>query len=67
MPLFDFFCSGCDSKSSDVLLKMSHTKADYPVCDKCHVPMAKLVSRANAAFRGSGFHATDYRAPTRGY
>ncbi len=67
MPLFDFECT-CDkhSKRSDVLLGIKHTNDDYPVCE-CGQKMTKLFSKATAIFKGSGFHANDYRAPTRGF
>ncbi len=68
MPLFDFKC-GCEkgSEARDVILKMNHTTADYPVCAECGTPMEKQYSKATAVFKGRGFHCNDYYAPTRGF
>jgi len=66
MPLFDFKCE-CGQSANDVLLKVTHTKKDYPECE-CGKAMDKQFSRVGRAiFKGSGFHANDYRAPTRGF
>ena len=60
-------CEQCDEKRLDVVLKVSHTVKDVPECPQCHAPMTKQYGTFNAHFKGSGFHATDYRAPTRGF
>lgn len=67
MPVYDFVCPICGAEKNDVLMKMTSVKADYPYCDGCSEYMEKKVSKANASFKGSGFHATDYHAPTRGF
>jgi putative FmdB family regulatory protein len=69
MPLFDFKCDHCETFKADVILRVKETddKSVYPVCDKCSQPMEKLIGNpGRAIFHGRGFHATDYRAPTRG-
>jgi predicted nucleic acid-binding Zn ribbon protein len=69
MPRFDFSCprSSDHPKQYDVILRITHTAADFPQCDECGDVMEKDASRFNAQFRGAGFHAVDYRAPTRGH
>lgn len=66
MPLFDFKCSCGNGESKDVLLHIRHTKEDYPTC-ACGNKMDKLFGRVTGIFKGAGFHAVDYRAPTRGF
>lgn len=63
MPLADYKCDVCQGQQTDVLVKA--TDAAPPLC--CNQPMTKQWSTTNAAFKGKGFHAVDYRAPTRGY
>ena len=65
MPRFDFKCEQCGSVKTDVILKVTHVAADQPEC--CGQTMTKAYSTFNAHFKGSGFHATDYHAPTRGF
>lgn len=69
MPLFDFSCNCAEPQevTKNVLLKLNHDKSDYPKCAKCGAPMNKELGTFNSHFKGAGFHATDYRAPTRGY
>ncbi len=67
MPLWDFSCN-CGQQLKDVWLKIGEdTPENRPVCPNCKQAMEKDPPRVNAQFRGRGFHATDYRAPTRGY
>lgn len=77
MPLFDFACVECQDRESlpvvgtvktDVLLRMDQDHEDnYPKCTVCDSVMEKQPSRVNGSFKGRGFHANDYRAPTRGF
>lgn len=67
MPLFDFECTACKVENKDVVLSIRATEEDYPVCATCRGLMTKKPSRVHAQFRGSGFHCTEYGAPTRGY
>ena len=64
MPIYNFKCDAC-GKECETVLKITHTKGDQPFC--CGFPMEKQPSSFNAHFKGGGFHATDYRAPTRGF
>ncbi len=65
MPIYDFACA-CGKAKNDVILKITHTKEDVPFCD-CGERMVKQFSRANAIFKGRGFHCNEYNAPTRGF
>jgi predicted nucleic acid-binding Zn ribbon protein len=67
MPLFDFSCPKCEAYLLDVIVRVNADASSYPVCEKCSEPMNKEIAvPARAQFKGSGFHRTDYRAPTRG-
>lgn len=68
MPLFDFKCRECDETKPDVILRVAEVGHEefYPKCPT-HGVMEKLVGiPGRAILRGSGFHANDYHAPTRG-
>lgn len=65
MPVYDFKCDICGEEQHDIVLKITHTKEDTPLC--CGERMQKAPSRVTGIFKGSGFHAVDYRAPTRGF
>ena len=68
MPIFDFECSKCETIREDVVLRVSQDIVEnHPKCEGCDETMVKKPSRTSSHFRGRGFHATDYRAPTRGY
>lgn len=66
MPIFNFKCPVCESVKEDVILKVTATSENYPTCE-CGQKMEKQWAAANGIFKGSGFHRTDYNAPTRGY
>ncbi len=64
MPIFDMRCEQCGERQSDVWLKMGDGVDKYP--QHCGQPMVKEYGATAAHFKGAGFHAVDYRAPTRG-
>lgn len=61
MPRYDYRCTECDRQ-----VEVSHGfDEDGPdSCTKCGAPMRKVFGRVALAFRGSGFHVTDY-GPSR--
>lgn len=66
MPVFDFSC-GCGAKMTDVVLRINDDKEKWPLCHVCGEKMTKDWAKVNAIFKGRGFHANDYHAPTRGH
>lgn len=67
MPRWDFKCETCNESQMDVVLRVKHSDDELPKCTKCGTIMVKQPSTFSTIFKGSGFHAVDYRAPTRGY
>jgi putative FmdB family regulatory protein len=64
MPMWDFKCKACGAEQTDVWIRLKESAER--TCE-CGQPMEKLPPRVSAHFKGRGFHAIDYRAPTRGF
>lgn len=58
MPKYDYRCTPCDTVF-EVDRPMS-AKGDE-LCPQCNEPATKLFSPVGVAFKGTGFHNTDYR------
>ncbi|HVP69497.1 MAG TPA: FmdB family zinc ribbon protein [Anaeromyxobacteraceae bacterium] len=56
MPIYEYDCPQCGR--FDALQKMSAPPLRRH--DQCGSPVRKVMSAGSFAFRGSGFHATDY-------
>ena len=57
MPIYEYDCPKCGR--FDTLQKMSAPPLRRH--DACGSPVKKRMSAGSFAFKGSGFHATDYR------
>lgn len=59
MPTYDYRCTSC-TKGFEVSrpMRASHDEC----CPTCGAPAAKVFAPVSVAFKGSGFHNTDYRA-----
>jgi putative FmdB family regulatory protein len=57
MPIYEYDCPKCGR--FDVIQKMS--SAPLKVHDACGSKVKKAVSAGSFAFKGSGFHQTDYK------
>lgn len=58
MPTYDFRCTRCESQF-EVSRPMG---AAEPVsCPACDAPAKKVFAPVGVAFKGSGFHNTDYK------
>lgn len=58
MPAYDFKCTEC-AETFEVTRPMS-SKADV-CCPSCGASANKVFSPVGVAFKGTGFHNTDYR------
>ncbi len=58
MPTYDFRCTECDT-TFEVVRPMNST-ADV-LCPGCEAPAVRVFTPVGIAFKGSGFHNTDYR------
>jgi putative FmdB family regulatory protein len=58
MPSYDFRCTSC-GKTFEVNRPMSVTGDEC--CPECGEIATKVFSAVGVAFKGSGFHNTDYR------
>jgi putative FmdB family regulatory protein len=58
MPKYDFRCSAC-SKLFEVTRSMGQTGDEC--CPDCGAVANKVFSPVGVAFKGTGFHNTDYR------
>lgn len=58
MPAYDYKCTEC-SKRFEIVHAMSE-RVD-PACPACGGPAKKVFGAPGVAFKGSGFHNTDYR------
>jgi putative FmdB family regulatory protein len=58
MPIYEYDCPKCGR--FDVIQKVS--SAPLRKHDACGSPVKKAVSAGSFAFKGSGFHQTDYKA-----
>ena len=57
MPLYEYQCQACDTRS-EVIQRMS----DPPLatCEECGGDLKKLLSAPSFKFKGSGWYVTDY-------
>lgn len=69
MPLFEFECPHCGSrieclfvsaKRADEAEILCHSPACLPVTPSTAIEMQRIVSTANFALKGVGFHCVDY-------
>ena len=58
MPAYDFRCTEC-AETFEVIRPMSAT--GDATCPKCAAVAKKVFSPVGVAFKGTGFHNTDYR------
>jgi len=59
MPTYDFRCTAC-ANEFEVTRPMRATQDES--CPTCGAPAVKVFAPVTVAFKGSGFHNTDYRA-----
>ncbi|MBI4397951.1 MAG: zinc ribbon domain-containing protein [Candidatus Omnitrophica bacterium] len=62
MPNYDYECGHCG------IFEKFQAMSDAPLarCPKCKGPVKRLISGgAGVIFKGTGFYATDYRAPQK--
>jgi putative FmdB family regulatory protein len=57
MPTYDYRCSAC-AHDFEVSRPMRTTGDEC--CPECGAPAVKIFSAVSVAFKGSGFHNTDY-------
>lgn len=62
MPTYDFRCTKCDT-TFEVVRPMGST--DDVCCPECDAPAARIFTPVGIAFKGSGFHNTDYKDSSR--
>jgi putative FmdB family regulatory protein len=58
MPAYDYKCSCCDEVFE--VVRSSSDRGDVP-CPACGAGTKRVFSPVGVVFKGSGFHATDYR------
>ncbi len=58
MPTYDFRCTTCDSRFE--VTRPMGSKAEE-CCPECGESAKRVFSPVGVAFKGSGFHNTDYR------
>ncbi|MDR3685936.1 MAG: zinc ribbon domain-containing protein [Coriobacteriia bacterium] len=58
MPAYDFKCTEC-AETFEVTRPMN--AKDDVCCPSCGAPARKVFSPVGVAFKGTGFHNTDYR------
>jgi putative FmdB family regulatory protein len=58
MPTYDYHCAACDH-DFEVTRPMRATGPE--LCPICATPAVKIFSPVGVAFKGTGFHNTDYR------
>lgn len=59
MPTYDYRCTACE-QDFEVNRPMRATGDEC--CPTCAAPAVKIFSPVGVAFKGTGFHNTDYRA-----
>lgn len=65
MPAYDYRCTAC-GEIFEVTRRMGDAATDE-TCPKCSGPATRVFGAPGVAFKGSGFHNTDYRAkPSEG-
>jgi putative FmdB family regulatory protein len=62
MPIYEYQCQKCHHVD-EYLMKFSDP--DPTQCEKCHGPVAKLVSQTSFALKGEGWYVTDYKPQTK--
>jgi putative FmdB family regulatory protein len=62
MPVYDFRCTICDERF-EVTRSMGSTAEE--TCPACSAPAKRVFTPVGVAFKGSGFHNTDYRSTGR--
>lgn len=58
MPAYDYRCTQC-AELFEVSRPMGSKTEER--CPKCNAPAKRIFSPVGVAFKGSGFHNTDYR------
>lgn len=58
MPAYDFRCTACDERF-EVTRPMSKTGPEP--CPECGAEAKRVFTPVGVAFKGSGFHNTDYK------
>lgn len=58
MPVYDYRCTSCDERF-EVTRPMSSTAEEC--CPSCGEAAKRVFTPVGVAFKGSGFHNTDYR------
>lgn len=59
MPVYDFRCVECDERF-EVTRSMGTTANEC--CPSCGSPAKRVFTPVGVAFKGSGFHNTDYKS-----
>ncbi len=59
MPTYDFRCTACETPF-EVTRPMSETREEC--CPRCGAPASRVFTPVGVAFKGTGFHNTDYKA-----
>jgi putative FmdB family regulatory protein len=57
MPIYEYRCPKCDNRFE----AFHPVEADSPACPRCGSVPRRVYGSVGVVFRGSGFHATDYR------
>lgn len=58
MPAYDYRCTECDERFEVVRPMGSKSEERCPVCE---APAKRVFNSVGVAFKGSGFHNTDYK------
>ena len=58
MPAYDYRCTVCDERFEITRPMGSKSDETCPVCD---APAKRIFSPVGVAFKGTGFHNTDYK------
>lgn len=62
MPLYEYRCDNCNH-----VFEKFHEVGGLPgPCPKCGGPPRRIFTSVGLIFKGSGFHATDYRKSANG-
>lgn len=58
MPVYDYRCTACDDVF-EVTRSMGSTAEEC--CPECGAPAKRVFNTVGVAFKGTGFHNTDYK------
>lgn len=58
MPVYDYRCTACDERFE--VTRPMGVKEDV-CCPACDAPAKRVFNSVGVAFKGSGFHNTDYK------